>query len=203
VAALDVIVWSDFCCPWCYLGQDRTAHLRSIGCTVTELPFALHPEWPATGVPVRLGAFARIADECAAIGMPFVHPTRLPNTSDALAAVVLVRQGWPDAIDALFADLFAAVFVRGEDLGDRAVLDAIVARVIDEDAAIEVREALDAGVARLTVTESTAAAHDAGATGAPAWMLGGRLLVPGVQPRDQLTRWVERLAERLPSSPAS
>jgi predicted DsbA family dithiol-disulfide isomerase len=61
VAGLDVVVWSDLCCPWCYLGQDRTAHLRSLGCTVTELPFDLHPEWGPQGVPVKPRMFSRIA----------------------------------------------------------------------------------------------------------------------------------------------
>jgi predicted DsbA family dithiol-disulfide isomerase len=205
-APLGVVVWSDFCCPWCYLGQHRTAHLRSIGCRVTELPFALHPEWPPTGVAVRDGMFRRIADECESIEMPFEHPARLPSTADALAALVLVRTGWPDAVEALVAACFDAVFSpvapHGRDLGHPAVLDAIVADVIDPEAAAEVRDAIAAGVARLTIESSTAAAHDAGATGAPAWLIDGRLLVPGVQPIDQLDRWVDRLRTRREPSPA-
>jgi predicted DsbA family dithiol-disulfide isomerase len=31
-------VWSDYICPWCYLGRDRTALIESLGVVVTVLP---------------------------------------------------------------------------------------------------------------------------------------------------------------------
>ena len=38
------VVWSDYICPWCYLGQDRTALLESLGVEVTVLPFEEHAD---------------------------------------------------------------------------------------------------------------------------------------------------------------
>jgi predicted DsbA family dithiol-disulfide isomerase len=43
---------------------------------------------------------------------------------------------------------------------------------------------------------SMEAAADANVTGTPAWLLDGRLLVPGAQPRDLFEIWVTRLRER-------
>jgi predicted DsbA family dithiol-disulfide isomerase len=39
-------------------------------------------------------------------------------------------------------------------------------------------------------------AGQAGVTGTPAWLLDGKLLIPGAQPRDVIERWVRRMQER-------
>ena len=41
-----VTVWSDYLCPWCYLGRDRTALMVDLGVEVTPLAYELHPEIP-------------------------------------------------------------------------------------------------------------------------------------------------------------
>jgi predicted DsbA family dithiol-disulfide isomerase len=193
---MPVTVWSDYLCPWCYLGQHRTALLRSWGLDVRVAPFALHPEWGPAGQRVgrRLAeVLDRIGTACAELGMPFVAPTRLPNTNRALQAAVLVAAGHPGSADALHAALFAAVFVEGVDLADPAALRGIVAAQVADADLDALDHALDRGVAWDAVMTSTAEAHEAGATGAPAWWIDGRLLVPGVQPVEQFQRWVERL----------
>jgi predicted DsbA family dithiol-disulfide isomerase len=42
-----VLHWYDFLCPFCYVGQSRTAILRRYGLDVIELPFQAHPDIPA------------------------------------------------------------------------------------------------------------------------------------------------------------
>jgi predicted DsbA family dithiol-disulfide isomerase len=73
---MEVKVWSDYICPWCYLGRDRTALLRTLDVVATPLPFELHPELPPQGRHVkpngRLAAvYGAIGRECEAIGMSF------------------------------------------------------------------------------------------------------------------------------------
>src|SRR3954465_5460244 len=46
-----VLHWYDFVCPFCYVGQHRTAILVRHGLRVTELPFQIHPEIPPGGMP--------------------------------------------------------------------------------------------------------------------------------------------------------
>jgi predicted DsbA family dithiol-disulfide isomerase len=203
VPPVDAVVWSDYLCPWAYLGRDRTRLLRHLGVTVAVLPFDLHPEVPIGGRAVspggRLAAvFRHIAEECEAVGLPFRAPQRIPNTARALQSSVLVQQGYPEAFAALDDALFEAVFLHGLDLADPSVLDTLVAAAGAD--AQEVRAAVDGGVAAAAVAASTAAARERGATGTPTWLLDGRLLVPGVQPRAAFERWVRRLRERARAS---
>ena len=46
----DVLHWYDFVCPFCYVGQTRTAILTRYGLSVIELPFQAHPNIPPSGV---------------------------------------------------------------------------------------------------------------------------------------------------------
>jgi len=192
-------VWSDYLCPWAYLGTDRTALLVELGLTVTVLPFELHPELPAEGRAVKPGGrlaavFDYIASECASAGLAFRAPTHIPNSRAALQAAELVREHEPESFDRLHAALFAAVFVDARDIGDVAVLKSIV----DECGAngTDVADAIHRDIAWPAVRASTDAAIAQGVTGTPAYLLDNRLLVPGVQPREALAQWVSRLRDR-------
>src|SRR5262245_46393494 len=113
------VLWSDYICPWCYLGQDRTALLRSLGVTVTSRPFELHPEIPVGGMPLNR-RYSRIAAACAEADMPFNPPAFVPNSRRALMTAECVRLNAPDAFDALDRALFTAYFVDGRDIGEAA-----------------------------------------------------------------------------------
>jgi predicted DsbA family dithiol-disulfide isomerase len=201
---MDALLWSDYLCPWCYVGLDRSALLRRLGVRITALPFELHPEIPPEGLSLRerWGAryaeadamYRRIAEECAAAGLAFRRPERVPNTRRALETAELVRRRWPDAFDALDRALFTAHFVAGRALGDPDVLDDLVAGAGAD--AVAVRRAVDAGEAGGAVEASMAAAEQVGVTGTPAWLLDGRFVLPGAQPHDVIERTVARLRDR-------
>jgi predicted DsbA family dithiol-disulfide isomerase len=172
--------------------------------TVTSLPYELHPEIPVGGISLeeRWGArygeasamYGRIEAECEQAGLPFRRPARVPNTHRALQTAEWVRRHQPGAFDALDRSLFGAHFVDNRPLDDPAVLDELVATAgADAGAA---REAVESGAMEGALRESTDAAIDANVTGTPAWLLDGRLLVPGAQPRDLFEIWVSRLRER-------
>ena len=196
---MDAVVWSDYLCPWAYLGRDRTALLRSMGVSVTSMPFDLHPELPPSGRPVKTGGrlagvLERIAAECAEVGLPFTPPARIPNTRRALETAEIVRREAPDVFDAVDGKLAAAVFVTGDDIGDPDVVEAIVASVgLDPDG---LRRQVEAGVGRPAVDAAMADAKAQGVAGTPAWLIDGRLLVPGVQPRETMERWVRKMLTR-------
>ncbi len=194
--AVRAVVWSDYLCPWCYLGRDQTELMSSLGVDVTPLPYELHPELPRQGRRLsprgRLAAVLdHIESECDALGLPFRRPDHLPNTRRALETAEVVRRVAPDAFAPLDDALFAAVFVSGDAIGDADVLDRVVAAA-GADAA-EVRRQVEAGLGGSPVDDSMTDAHEHGVAGTPAWLIDGRLLVPGVQPRETIERWVRKM----------
>jgi 2-hydroxychromene-2-carboxylate isomerase len=84
-----ILHWYDFLCPFCYVGQNRTAILLRHGLDVVELPFQAHPDVPALGVSVgpRKGEmYSHLEREAKQAGLILNWPARLPNTRRALAA---------------------------------------------------------------------------------------------------------------------
>lgn len=171
---------------------------------MTSLPYELHPEIPVGGISLeeRWGArygeasamYSRIEAQCEDAGLPFRRPARVPNTRRALETAEWVRRNQPEAFDALERSLFEAHFVDNRPLDDPDVLDGLVgAAGADAGAA---REAVEGGLMHEALRESMEAALDANVTGTPAWLLDGRSLIPGAQPRELFEIWVARLRER-------
>jgi predicted DsbA family dithiol-disulfide isomerase len=201
---VDAEVWSDYLCPWCYLGLSRTALLESLGVTVNPLPYELHPEIPVSGWSMKehrgQRLYDRIAADCDAAGLPApVRPTRIPNTRPVLAASEWVRRNSPrDVHQRLHRSLFDAMFVAGLDLGDPAVVDHLVADAGAD--ALACRTAVSSGAMDAALASSRERAVDHGVAGTPAWLLDGRLLIPGVQPEDHYRRMLTRLGSATTQS---
>ncbi len=189
-------MWSDYLCPWCYVGRDRTARIERLGVRVTPLPYELHPDIPPEGRRVRPdGRVAQVLDrverECEAAGLPFRRPTRVCNTRRALETAEVVRTRSASAFAALDDALFRAHFVDNVALDDVDVLDQLVGTTgLD---AQEVRAAVDGGEGRPPVDHSMQRAREAGVTATPAWLIDGRLVIPGALPAETVERWVSRM----------
>jgi predicted DsbA family dithiol-disulfide isomerase len=176
--------------------------LRALGVTVVTLPYELHPEIPARGVelpPPRQGGrtegmYERIARECHDAGLRFRRPARLPNTRRALEVSEVVRQEWPDAFEGLERRLFEAHFADGLDIGDPAVVDELVDASGADPGAVD--HLVASGRGGESLQASMQGALEAGVTGTPAWLLDGRLMVPGLQARELFERVVSRLRDR-------
>src|SRR5262249_25180796 len=121
-----VLHWYDFLCPFCYVGQHRTAILVLHGLHVVELPFQAHPDIPPGGIaagPRNGPVYAMLEREAKEAGLPLHWPQRLPNTRRALAAAEWTRRHQPRAFHQLHKELFDAHFVPGKDIEDAAVID--------------------------------------------------------------------------------
>ena len=178
-----VLHWYDFLCPFCYVAQSRNEILHRRDFVVVELPFEAHPNIPASGAdagPRHGPMYANLEREAKDAGLILHWPSRLPNTRLALAAAEWARREHSDAFPAVHKRLFEAHFVRGEDLGDMAVIDRYVSELnIDVK---PLHAALRDGSALRAVSESEDLAHRYGVQGTPAWLISGRLF-SGLLPR--------------------
>lgn len=192
---MKAVVWSDYLCPWCYLGLDRTDRMLALGIeSVTALPYELHPNIPAEGITISPRRHESMRPLFEEAGLPFVPPERIPNTHRVLATAEAVRRRWPDAFPALERALFAAHFADGRDLGDPDVVDDIVSTCGADASAV--RAAVDGRELEPALREARQAAYDASVTGTPAWRFDNGFVLPGAQPRETVDRIVGRLLER-------
>ena len=161
------------------------------------LPFNLHPEYPSEGIQraelhARYGdAFhERLKQSFASSGLIYNPPPDVvPNTMRALRVTELARER---GLHRYVHDrLMRAYWEEGRNIGDSTeVLALSVEAGLDEKQAAEVIEG-DAYQER--VLASTAQAQSIGITGIPAFLLDGRFLVLGAQPREVFKHALEQL----------
>jgi len=178
----EVMHWYDFVCPYCYVGQHRTALLVEAGFEVVALPFQAHPGMPPGGLPMgpRHGRRYRALEmEARAAGLVLHWPDRIPNSRRALAAAEWARRTHPAAFAGLQRALFDAHFALGEDIDDQVVIDRHVAKAGVDLAALH--DALDDGSAVAAVGQAEWVGRQRGVDGTPAWLIDGRLII-GLQP---------------------
>jgi predicted DsbA family dithiol-disulfide isomerase len=183
-----VLHWYDFICPFCYVAQARTEILLRAGFHVVELPFQIHPETPKEGLfigPRKGEMYERLEREARDARLALNWPPRLANSGLALSAAEWIRLHAPGTFAAFANDLFAAHFVRGEDLGDPATIDRYaVAHGID---LASLHAALADGSAASAVVASETLGRKAGVQGTPAWLVAGRL-ISGLQAEAEFER---------------
>lgn len=186
---LELLVFSDYICPWCYLGNSRIGPLiERFELRLRRVHFPLHPNIPAEGRALRelfgdmdmTAAHARLGAALAAEGLPFSPGDRTFRTREAqeLASWADAQGGPP-----LHAAVFRAVFVEGRNIGqDDVLLD------IAEAAGHPRAAAAEALTARLGAGQVDADHHFArslGVRSVPTFVIG-RTGVAGAQPLSAL-----------------
>jgi predicted DsbA family dithiol-disulfide isomerase len=162
---------------------------------VTRLPFDLHPEDPPEGIPraqllARYGSFEeRLRERFAEEGLPYTpNPDVVPNSFAALRLAELARD--LDRHDEIHDRLMDAYWRDGVNIGDPDELR----RLLDDLPADDVERVLASDEHAERVRASTQQALSVGVNGVPAWVIDGKLLVPGAQPREVFERAFEQLA---------
>ncbi|MEN8374294.1 MAG: DsbA family oxidoreductase [Gemmatimonadota bacterium] len=208
--SLEVEVYSDYTCPWCYVGWARLEKLRAelaeeVTLEVRWRPFEIHPEVPAEGMPVEdlhytpevwAAMMESLRHNAAAEGLEVAQRPLVANTHEALAAGTWAQTEHPDAFPAVHAALFRAYFAEGRNIGDRAVLREVVEGAGLDGA--ELDAALDSGRYDRAIADTFADAMRLGINGTPTFVFGGRYGTAGAQPVEVLRRGAERaLAEEV------
>jgi predicted DsbA family dithiol-disulfide isomerase len=220
---VQVDIWSDVVCPWCFIGKrrfekalDRFAHRDHV--TVAWRSFELDPTAPpvrdgdpAERLAARYGmtvdqaraAGERITETAAAEGLRYrMDAVRSGNTFDAHRILHLARS--VGVQDALEEALLAAYLCNGQAIGRREVLvDVATGAGLDGHAVAAALDS-DAYAAEVRADEAEAAAR--GITGVPFFLVDGRFGVPGAQDPETLLAILNRAWERrtdpTPAAPA-
>jgi predicted DsbA family dithiol-disulfide isomerase len=214
---MQVEIWSDVVCPWCYVGTrrfeaalDRFRAEGGADIEVVHRAFELDPTVPPEGTDLagylarKFGGSGRLAqthdrldDIGAEVGIDFRwEGKRRVNTFDAhrLGAWALDVAG-SAAQNALHQRLFRAYFTENVDVADNAVLADLATDVgLDRGAAAEML-ASDAYAEAVRADELEASDHEIHAV--PTFVIEGRWAVPGAQDVDTFVQVLHRAAERL------
>ena len=214
---LSIDIVSDVMCPWCIVGwlkfEKVMAHFAGrLDFRVQWHPFELNPAMPPEGedaashVMRKYGVSAeqsransgRMAAVAAGLGFTFNRGPgfRMRNSFDAHRLL-----SWAGALEepeqvaatgvqtALKLALFRAHFTDNRDVSDLEVLADIAASVgLDRARAAAILGGGDYG--EMVRTEEAYWA-DRNVTGVPAFILGGRMLVPGAQDPEVFIRVIE------------
>lgn len=208
---MNVEIWSDVACPWCYLGkrhlEEALAKWDGEDVAVTWRSFQLQPDAPRFGEP---GAGAPTSEMLAARGYPpeqlaesqarltamgagagiefHLDRGRHANTSEAHALIkAAARQRLGDA---MVERLFKAQHTDGLRLDDPEVLSALAAEVgLEGDAAVPTDED------RAAVAEDLETAAGIGVSGVPFFVFDRRLALSGAQPAEVILQGLEQAAQ--------
>jgi predicted DsbA family dithiol-disulfide isomerase len=193
-----VEVFSDYTCPWCYVGWARleSALARVPEDVIVEVrwrPFEIHAEVPPDGIPVedlpyspehwaRMQESLRLS--AAEEGLDLGKRPKVSNTHRALMAGEYACVEEPERFPAFHEALFRGYFTEGRDLGDRdAVEDMARSSGLDVD---RMTRALDHGEYEGALTETAATARRLGITGTPTFVFDRRFGTVGAQPAEVL-----------------
>jgi predicted DsbA family dithiol-disulfide isomerase len=201
--ALQVEIWSDVVCPWCYIGKRRfeAAVERFDGeVEVVWRSFQLDPEAPAVrehtatehlaakyGMSVEQAeaSHAQMTELAAHEGLEYhFERARGGNSFDAHRLLHLAAaHGLQDAAG---ERLMRAYFTEGVAIGDREALIALAAEI-----GLDAREALEGDDYADAVREDELLARRIGIQGVPFFVLNRRYGVSGAQPADVLVQALE------------
>lgn len=191
-------IWSDVVCPWCWIGKRRleqalAAFPHRDQVEVTWRSFLLDPSATSDGRPVtqrladKYGVSlaeaeamnARVTAIAAGDGLDY-HLDRAVSASTVNAHRLLHLATERGRREELQEALFDAYFSQGVDLGDD---DALTQLAVDAGLdADEVRSLLAGDAYRDAVQADLAQARAYGISGVPFVVLDGRLGVSGAQP---------------------
>lgn len=213
---LDVQIWSDIACPWCYVGKRRFEqalarfeHAPSV--RVTWRAFELDPSAPRVRPPqnyaerlaakygqTQAQAQARVdqlVSVAAADGLAldFEH-IRPGNTFDAHRLLHLALERGLQG--ALKERLLRAYLSEGRTIGEPATLASLATEVgLDTD---EVSALLASDRYAREVREDESEAHALGIHGVPFFVVGRRYAIEGAQPAELMLTALQRAWAELP-----
>ncbi|MFX1358658.1 MAG: DsbA family protein [Promethearchaeota archaeon] len=197
---LKVIAYSDYICPFCYIGYHRIEQLKEeYNLDVEWRPFEIHPETPKHGaligdLPFPKGyietAFAnvkRLADED---GIRLKFSEKLPNSRLALYISEFARK--KGKFGEFHKLVLEAYWLEGKDIGDKIFLLNLATSIgLNKK---EIEEYLNTDEPFKTIQKSLIELRKYGINGVPSFIIENRLIV-GAQPYEIFKKVINKIMD--------
>jgi predicted DsbA family dithiol-disulfide isomerase len=213
---VQVEIWSDVVCPWCYVGKARFEEaLRRLGwgdddVDVVFRPFELDPRVPPGGLDLqeylrqKFGTGAtleaiegRVSEAGEELGLTFDwSKARRVNTFDAHRVLEWARHtAGPAAQRRLKSRVMQGYFAEGADVSDHDVLAGFAGDCgLDADAAAGV---LASGAYGEEVRAGELEARELDVHAVPTFVVERRFAIPGAQDPETFVQVLARMRNRL------
>ena len=181
---LKVTVYSDYICPFCYVGNHRLQRLRdSYDLKINWCFLEIHPETSAQGEPIDsldypsqqwqqlLDNLERVAQEEQ---IPLSTLEFITNSKDALLLSEASKQCGKEIFYRLHDALFHAYFVDQKNIGDRDVLRETASGCGIDDSLIE--DAWEDRQYKQTLLNNYQLARNHNIQSVPSFIFGDRIL---------------------------
>jgi predicted DsbA family dithiol-disulfide isomerase len=182
---IPIRVWSDFVCPWCYVGLAELEKIRpDFDVAVEWKSFYLRPDTPAEGLALPPAILARIRDprnplkaRAAKLGLVMKERDVIPSTRRAHQAAQWAHsQGKRDA---MHTQILRHYWTLGEDIGQWPAL-----RAAAQDAGLDpnaMQVAVESGRFEAEVERDIDEAARLGIHAVPTFVLGKDVGIQGAQ----------------------
>lgn len=201
---MKITVFSDYICPFCYIGIETLRKVQSEvpPFTVEWKGFQLHPEYPTTGLPMerRIAQYGReryaavwqnILSLAAGIGLAMTPPPLVTNSLMALEATEYAKEQGKE--ESFSRAVYQAYFQQGQNIGDSAVLLSLAAAVgLDPK---QVQHHLRTRTYAARIQSSQQEARALGVSGVPTFIVGPAQIV-GAQAPEVFVKMLNRIVER-------
>jgi len=192
-------VFTDYVCPWCYLGDNRVKKLKeNYNIDVKLVHFPLHPETPqegrtlaemfGTGPEAIAEKNRNMKAQMDAEGLPFNDRSHTFNSR--LAQEIGSWAETQPGGNAIHDKFFDAYFVEGRNVGDiEVIIDVVKSVGLDET---EARAVLEERRYKDAVDADWDKSRQYGVTGVPTFVCNRQGLV-GAQPYEMLEQLMDEV----------
>ena len=197
---LKIVVFSDYICPFCYIGYYRVEQLKkNFEIEVEWRPFEIHPETPKQGAKLSKLPFPReylemmkanIEKLAKEVGATLKITDKLPNSRLALFFSEFARK--KGNFDTFHKLVFDAYWKDGQDIGDQDLLLNIAESIgLDRD---DILDYIESGEPFEELKKSLKELRKYGINGVPTFIIGDRIVV-GAQPYDVFEKVITNTLE--------
>jgi predicted DsbA family dithiol-disulfide isomerase len=207
---MKITYWSDFACPYCYIGNTRLKRAiddLNLDVEFDIRAFELDQNAPANVQSTTVERFAkkyglshedaqRQVSQISGLGqdegIDFKYETTLyTNTRDAHRLIKLAQSKYPDKVEQLSESLFNAYFVENLKLADKDMLLEISLNAgLDEN---DVKDVLDSDLYNIDVENDEDTALSVGIHAVPFYLFDNKYSVPGALSYDDFKKVLSQI----------